>query len=327
MTDLIESAANAIVGNPIPPALRKGFMKAVGRLLGAAVDVPAAKLEGYADEIRATSEARRSLVINAGKSLSENFATEAPIVQRAQARMVSKILREQVTVEDIVGMSAKILSESSIDKEPDEVSEDWWNTFESEAVTKSSDEMKEIFSQILAGEISNPGTYSIKAIKTISILDREVAASFNRLCSFAIHTSHLIKVLGLGHNAADNALQSFGLSFETLNQLQEYGLVQPDYNAYMDYASAVNFSGAISYVGRPAVLVTLEGHAKQAEVKLHGVTLSKVGRELFKIARITPFNEYSKSLSTYLKTIGHDLVFYDNNHATPIFTETDAPTT
>lgn len=328
MTDLIESAANAIVGNPIPPALQKGFMKAVGRLLGAAVDVPAAKLEGYADEIRAASEARRSLVIDAGKSLSDTFAKDAPIVKRAQARMVSKILREQVAVEDIVGRSAEILSEASVDKEPDEVNEDWWNAFESEALTKSADDTKEIFSQILAGEIMSPSAFSIKAIKTISTLDRDIASSFNMLCSVALKTPHIAKVLALGGDANTNGLKDYGLNFSVLNRLQEYGLLHVDYNASMNYGPLAGYSGVFVYNNREALLSKIEGHGSvDEELKLTGVTLSKVGQELSKIARITPSAEYSKKLSAFLEAKGYNLFFYESDLISRIYVEAETPAT
>ncbi|RYF47378.1 MAG: DUF2806 domain-containing protein [Cytophagaceae bacterium] len=228
----------------------------------------------------------------------------------------------QVNVEDIIGRAAEHLAASSVDKEPDDIDVDWWNVFETEAVSKSSDDMKEIFSNILAGEISKPGSFSIKAIRTISALDKSVASSFNQLCSLALKSPHISKVLTLEKDASGNGLIEYGLSFEVLSQLQEYGLIHVDYNAYMDYAGLINFADAIIYQNRPAVMVRLDGVEALTEFKLNGVTLSKVGRELYDIARITPSDKYSNSLSAFLRSKGHDLVFYDNQVVSPIVSTT-----
>ena len=123
------------------------------------------------------------------------------------------------------------------------IDDDWLNNFEKEAKYKSTEEMQQLFGRILAGEIKQPGSYSIKAVKALSELDPTVAALFKRLCSCASFISppgfrHVIldaRIISLGGNAASNALKTFGLGFSELNLLNEYGLIISNFNSWYDY--------------------------------------------------------------------------------------------
>ena len=46
--------------------------------------------------------------------------------------------------------------------------------------------MQILFGRILAGEIKQPGLYSIKTLKDLGELDQKVAQLFKRLCSCSL---------------------------------------------------------------------------------------------------------------------------------------------
>ena len=119
-------------------------------------------------------------------------------------------------------------SESS--KEAAPISDDWLNAFETEAARMSSAQMQRLFGKILAGEIQRPSSFSIKTIKLMSQLDNQAAALFRQLCSLSVsiripNTQMIydVRVASMG-NAALNSLQQYGLTFDSLNVLQEYAL-------------------------------------------------------------------------------------------------------
>ena len=51
--EIIDKIAKEAGGITIPEPLQKGILKAANRLLGGAIDVPAAWLEGFAEDFRA----------------------------------------------------------------------------------------------------------------------------------------------------------------------------------------------------------------------------------------------------------------------------------
>lgn len=241
-----------------------------------------------------------------------------------------RIVRERVNLDMITEKAIqKIQSTSSRTSLPEDeptleqdISEDWLNTFEKEASEKSSEEMQKLFSSILAGEIMEPSTFSIKSVKTLSQLDNEIAVLFQTFCSLCISIEHKntlvdVRVVSLTGSAASNSLQKYGLNFPKLNMLEEYGLIISDYNSNMDYGVCVvngskPASYALKYQSNANVLINLKPEVEITELKLSGVGLTKTGKELFKIIDVHEDEEYNKDFVAFLK--GKNLILKDITH-------------
>jgi Protein of unknown function (DUF2806) len=294
-TDLI----SAMDGVPIPAPLKRGFWAAAARLGSGLIDIPAAKLESYAEDTRSATAARKTLMDATAKSIAAGFQDAPEFARRAQARFASKILREQVNVDDILKVAAENLSDSTVTDEPAPVDDDWLNHFESEAVNKSSSQMKALFGRILAGEIGAPGSFSIKSIKTISEIDKHTAQNFSRLCSLSFKFIGDTRVLSLGQSAAANSLQKYGLSFPVLNDLEHNGLVISDYDSYLPIGQLTRIPIGVDYAGKTHRLV--EQPPGCGEFKVRGVGFTKVGRELRQLIDMTEDQAYTQEVLSFFR--------------------------
>lgn len=203
--------------------LQPGLVRAISHLIVGVVDVPAAYFEGLAHNIRSTTEARRHLRIEAARSLANGFKTNSELAARAYAQHASKILNEQVNVEEVLGIALQELSNTKSTDQPKGVpDDDWLDAFRNEASQRSSEEMKYAFGKILAGEIQEPGTYSIRTVRTLGVMETKTAALFRRLCNMIFVIPGLSAIaITPGENTQGNALMEFGISFFELNILQE----------------------------------------------------------------------------------------------------------
>ena len=295
-------AVNLLTELGIPGPIQRGFLKAGGRLCGALVDLPAAWLEGVVDNIRSTTDARRLLRIEAAKALSEGFpSNESALAVRAFAQNATKILGEQVNIEDVLSVAVGELSRSRASTSPvREPDDDWLTTFRSEASKRSSAEMKVAFGRILSGEIQNPGTTSIRAVRNVGEMDRATASLFRILCSMTLVVHGMCaRVVTPGGDAAQNALQDFGLSFTQLNILHEHGLIISDFNSKLDFAQFTRLQIPISYAGRRVSLTAMPGLSRQ--VQIHGVNLSTIGQQLYNIVDLEENAPYTSKLAAYFK--------------------------
>jgi len=57
--------------------------------------------------------------------------------------------------------------------------------------------MKTLFGKILAGEIKNLGSFAIRDIKTLALIDIPTATSFRRFCSLSISVSNDSRVAAI----------------------------------------------------------------------------------------------------------------------------------
>ena len=93
--------------------------------------------------------------------------------------------------------------------------EDWLNVFEKHAENASSDRLREMWGHILAGEIRNPGSFSLTTLRVIAELDREIAEGFEK----AVKTRMAPGVLPKPPDLVGTALME-------LTFLEEVGLLQ-----------------------------------------------------------------------------------------------------
>lgn len=307
-TNTIETA---ITGIPAP--VRKNFLKAFGQLCTAAVDIPVAWLEGKATEIRAATNARVDIIKKSGEEIAGEITIPKEYISKASSKYASKIIKEQINLDEITLNAAKELSEKEAKEEPapqKEIEDDWLNEFESHARLKSSDDMKIIFGKILSGEILKPGTFSIRTVRLISQLDNIAAKLFQLLRNQAISMRfghHILdaRVVSFSGNAAANALSQFGLSFDNLNVLQEYGLIISDYNSYMIYNPCIarednKVSFSLHFNNKDFGLIPTDKENYDKTLQLHGVALTKAGKELLDIIPFEYNEEYTKAFVDFL---------------------------
>ena len=340
----LDVVTDLALDSTIPAPIRKNAFKAVDRLCSALIDVPVGALERRAAEKRAESEARIKIRDEITTQITQQIKVNPEYALRAGHKYAEKIIREQRNLDKISAIAAEELKKAiatettnrSTDEPNKEVSaeatnqrtdnneettinDDWLNNFENEARPKSTEEMQRRFGRILAGEIKNPGSYSIKAVKLLGELEQDTAALFKRFCSACVVVEVLgipnseqvfdARVLSLGGSLSSNALSKHGLGIDQLNILNEYSLITSGDFSLHDYnlASLYDYNLCIEYEDNPLllpfqhqgkhwILLPTPERDNTPELRLSGVMLSQVGRELFSIVDQEPMPEYTEAL-------------------------------
>lgn len=119
-----------------------------------------------------------------GAMLPEN--KQMPIEDRASRRERICTLRKQNNLETIIQKSLGYCSSGtpSIKADPD-----WFSQFTVLAEDISNNTMQDLWAKILAGEVTNPGSFSLKSLnvfKSMSITDAKLLA---KVCSLAVKDS------------------------------------------------------------------------------------------------------------------------------------------
>ena len=320
-TDLLDAATDFLVDSAIPVPFWKNVAKALRQLSTAAIEWPAAYFEGKAAEKRAETKARVKIIEENTDQITGKMEVPSEYAQKAVKKYGEKILREQSNLDKICAIAIKLLkkekSTSSTNQSTDSgeektINDDWLNNFEEEARQKSTEDMQLRFGRILAGEIRNPGAYSIKAVKILGELTPWAAQSFKWLCSRCVVWGdpaagflYDARVPSLGGNANRNTLAGHGITFDDLNILNEHGLIISEYHSSHTYNWSI--LGEVSprpmpfwYQGRYWALFPLEGWDKnQEQFRLWGIALSQVGRELFRVADQDPAPRFTEDLKKF----------------------------
>jgi hypothetical protein len=326
--DLVSDGASSL-----PPSIRRNALKAFDQLCTALMDWPVAYLEGKAAERRAATQARIRLITASADQIADRMNVDPQYARIAADKYSQRVIQEQLNLDKICEVAAQEIS-SSVEKaeitgkEEDEqapqISDDWIDSFRREACGKTSEEMQILFGKILAGEIKQPESFSTRTVRIMGQLDNKTANLFRLLCSLCMTLGNQDVILdarvpSLGGNAAQNALQNYGLSFANLNILEEYGLIIPDFNSYMSYMSAIARNNTIGLAVKYGntywgfVPINTNDWPIEKDLRIHGVRLSNSGKELLKIVEIEHHEQYTSALNSYFLSLGLQLTVVSNS--------------
>ena len=108
---------------------------------------------------------------------------QAPLEERAYRRKKIDELRQQKNMEEIMLQAAKYCSDGTI---TDRADQDWFSNFVRLAEGISNKTMQNLWAKILAGEISHPGSFSLKTLQTFRTMSITEAKLLAKACSLAV---------------------------------------------------------------------------------------------------------------------------------------------
>lgn len=165
----------------IPQLLVGPAGKAISRLIGAGVDIPAAYLEGITQGIHDKTDARRQITLAISKQVAKTALNDPAIMERATANMIGRSYRAQQNKDAVVAVALENLTNDLPPPESQGPSDDWLTKFERHAEDASSDDLRMMFGRILAGEIKSPGAISPTTLHFVSMLDSDTAELIERV--------------------------------------------------------------------------------------------------------------------------------------------------
>ena len=216
----------------------------------------------------------------AGIELSE-------IQQRGIERLVHQEARKQENIENITAKAAAELPPSA---KTEELEEDWIAHFFDRCDKVSNEQMQSLWSKLLAGEATNPGTYSKRTIDFISTMDKADADLFTKFCQFVWMIGDATPLI---FDEQADVYNKQGINFGTLKHLDSIGLIS--FESTTGYRRfGLPKRAVIFYFGLP----TLAEFAKDNdnEIQVGKVILTQAGRELVSIcgaSRNQEFYEYT----------------------------------
>jgi hypothetical protein len=290
--------------------LAEGLSKPAVKLIEVVSSGIGALYEPVAIRRRADAEAQKLLKLETAKAEAEelrkdiqltrhlgrlqSFVKSDPgLVERAKARLATQEIQGQLNVEAIADGAMKHLPQ---DVSEDPVSDDWRQRFFKLAADVSDEDMRELWSKVLAGEVSQPKTYSPRTLEILHGITANEAALFTRFASLCpLSPFHGALVL----NDWNYGLAPYGVTFEDVLLLREIGLVTPDVVA-MRYET-----GQIT----PLIFNAQHGWwlKPKSRIDTRYLALTTSGVQLARLAPRTPSDDFIGQVVAKLHEQGYEL--------------------
>lgn len=197
-----------------------------------------------------------------------------PVLVRASyISNARKIIKQYVNQCEICTEAINLLSTEIKNENIDMIEDDWLCFFFDKAKDVSKDDMKMVWSKLLAKKVENPNSVSKQLIHILSIIDSEEANAFMRLANFCINIGKREHVI-ITYKYFEKIYEANGLTQEDIMKLMDVGLIQcsdAGYSVTLEEFEKITYLDRNINVGEKRVLY------------MGNVALSKAGEELISI--------------------------------------------
>lgn len=209
------------------------------------------------------------------------------IEQRGLERLVHQEGRKQDNIENITAKAAKDLPPEA---KTEELEEDWVAHFFDKCDKVSDETMQSLWSSLLAGEATKPGTYSKRTVDFVASMDKKDAGLFTKFCQF---TWMIGEPSPLVFNTDNEIYTKEGINFTALKHLDAIGLIS--FESTTGYRR-IGFQkqAMFFYYGQPTLIEFPK--EKDNQIQVGKVLFTQAGKELVNICgakRNQEFYEYA----------------------------------
>ncbi|MEN4046866.1 DUF2806 domain-containing protein [Sulfurimonas sp. NWX367] len=229
---------------------------------------------------------RKEADAEAKKILIEGEA-KLELLSRVQNRVVNQEINRQINLEEIIEKSIPHLDENVTDEEVDD---DWRMRFFQKAQDVSSDEMQEIWSQILANEVSKPGRISLRTLEVVSNISKNEAEIFQTACSLTSNNTSIYKFKN------QTAFDKFGLTYSQIILLRDAGLIYDNDNLVSILKKIPQINITIWHLGDKIYQITDSKNPNREEYRFEQIKLTVAGEELCRLLNIKKNTQYTEEM-------------------------------
>ncbi len=276
-----------IEGKPIEKLIDV-VSNAVGGLLKPWQTVRVAKAQAKSDSIIAIEQAKTNAII-------EGDIEKVQYLEAINERLVNKEKRRQKNIENVVTVAGTILqTEEKVSEES--VNQDWATRFFDIVQDVSDDEMQLLWGRILAGEIKQPKSYSLRTLETLRNMTKEEAEIFQKVAQFILVDQDIAFLF-----TSFNDLKNFGIPYCYIAKLIEIGLIQSGDNVRQQFnannTSEINKTSII--YGNIVMKIDQMPGADLFSFPVR--LLTTPGKELARLIPISPNLDYVKKMASTIK--------------------------
>lgn len=216
---------------------------------------------------------------------------DAPaLINEVLKKKLHEQIRKESNIAKAVSVAEDVLEQDEQEPPDSTVNEDWLYSWRDYAGQVSSDELQDLWGRVLAGEVKNPGSYSLRTLEFLKSLSKSEAEIINRVAKFVINGSIV--------REKEEFLEREGVSFSDLLFLQELGVLSgvESIGLTTKYRS-VDKDKYVNYLIAQDKIVILEGGDPNHVVELSVYIVTLVGKEILKLAAFSIDSDYLESVA------------------------------
>jgi uncharacterized repeat protein (TIGR03899 family) len=204
-------------------------------------------------------------------------------------------LKKEGNINNTLNFTMKEL-ESENEVSDEKVDEDWINRFFNTIENISNEQLQQLWAKILAGEIKQPNSYSLRTLDLLKNLSFKEAELFSKIGQLAINSNNKMYFI-----IADDSmlLDKFNISFDEILQLKNLVLIHSN---TLDITIGLTNKVTNSHLiyAQNVIKIVRSETAPLITIPIYDFT--DIGKELLSLVNIEDNQEYLNQIITRLNT-------------------------
>lgn len=224
------------------------------------------------------------------------------LATRAQNRALYQEMRKQQNIENVIAKAYNELKGVDVVSEKP-VAPDWVNEFFNRVANISNEQMQTLWAKLLAGEVQQPGQFSMRTLGTLKNLSQEEATLFSRITPYILRNNPAAnepeKAYFLIND--DNLQNKYGITFSQIMRLSEAGLFYTNGSVRFGINIQPEETTVISGVQKAIYIKNTRANLIGLDYMVYPLTES--GIELYKVAFSSEKGDYNDYLESCLQSM------------------------
>lgn len=212
--------------------------------------------------------------------------TPEVLAYRAEQRQLNESIRQEDNLENVLEIAADEMPKDDQTVSDESVDEDWLNRFFSIAKDISTEQMQYVWGKILAGEIAQPGSFSLRTLDVVRNMTMREAEEFQRIAPFIICAGENCFI-----TSNREILSLFNISSSSVITLAECGLMNSQGELTIDI-SLENQDRTVFYNKGNTIIIQNDSEIPIKET-IRVFKLTQAGCELYKILDFYANRDYN----------------------------------
>lgn len=222
----------------------------------------------------------------------------------------SEVIRKETNIAKAILNAEDILRDDQQEPSEEPIEGDWLYSWRDYAGKVSSSELQDLWGRILAGEVKQPGSYSMRTLEFLKGLSKSEAILISKVARFV--------VIGRVFRNKDKFLKAEGISFNNLMFLQDIGVMSGvDATGLKTTIGSINENRFYSVIVANNKVLLIEHEDKNKKLNVPVYLLTQIGAEVLKLASFDVNEEYLISIAEDFVRQGYKVQIADWVQKTP----------
>lgn len=254
-----------------------GLSKPITKLIEVVAEGVGTAYSPLGTVLQAKADAQAALI------LAEGRIEKNALLMRAAHRLAHVEATRQKNIEDVIEHAKQTLPET-VEASP--VDKGWIHNFFASVQDVSEDSLKAIWGGILAGEVADPGKYSLRFLQFLKTLSKEEAEWFSQLLQLCFFRQDNRGGLFINCDVLNEKVNSMFPRVDPFTHFESIGVLTG-----RQFYGVSQFDLKLSYTGKnyrftpPPPPKALPGQSKPIDMIIGIVQLTSIGRQLSYLAR------------------------------------------